>query len=703
MSRANRYFWALSVLLAAALFKLWILPLRSSFWVDEMVTAFVVHYGSAHPSLNVAPQVTATIYYWLPWAAERLWGFSEVVYRIPSTLLMGLSLFLLARLAMRLIHPRAGWFVVFAALTLREFNYEAADARPYALATCVALAAAWFLVRWLDTGRSMDAFFYLIFAALLWRVHLILWPFYGVLAGYTLVRAARGESQVTWGRIATVYAFLAALLIPVLLSTLNLLTETNTHVILPQPPTWREFNNAFKFLLVAGAGAGALLLSLQFRWPKQRTPSWSALVLIIGWWVSQPLALFAFSLLTGNNVLLGRYLSISLPGAALAATAAAAFFLPNYAWAPASTVLGAVVLLFVTGVSHFPLLHHNSNWREAARKIREAGIRPDTPVVYPSPFIEARTPVWQPNYPLPSFLYCHMLTYPTGGTPYLLPFTTSPEAERYAASIAGGALASADKFVIYGGDTNVGRWQYFFSRRSELAGWHIEKLGGFGDVSAVLFENPDARLRGVVTDQDFVSLFDGNTLQGWDGDTDRWRVADGAIVGQNTSVEESFLIWRGGALGDFELKAEYRLTGGAAGIQYRSALLPGSVPGMRGYRADIDPAADRTGGIVETGGRGSLALRGQISHAGAGQRPQVVGTVGDAGGLRSLLKGGDWNEIHIIARGNTISQMFNGNAMSMLIDDDAEHRAASGLIGIELRGERTAKIELRNIRMKKLP
>ena len=110
MKRENYYSWALAGLLAAAVFKLWILPLRSSFWIDEMVTAFVVHYGPSHPSLAVAPQVTATIYYWLPWAAERLLGFSEVVYRIPSTMLMGLSLILLARLAMRLIHPEAGWF-----------------------------------------------------------------------------------------------------------------------------------------------------------------------------------------------------------------------------------------------------------------------------------------------------------------------------------------------------------------------------------------------------------------------------------------------------------------------------------------------------------------------------------------------------------------------------------------------------------------
>ena len=85
---------------------------------------------------------------------------------------------------------------------------------------------------------------------------------------------------------------------------------------------------------------------------------------------------------------------------------------------------------------------------------------------------------------------------------------------------------------VYGGDTNVRRWQYFFSRRSELAGWHVKKLGGFGDVSAVLFENPDGQLRGVASEQNFVSLFDGHTLKGWDGDPTRWRVSDGAIVAQ---------------------------------------------------------------------------------------------------------------------------------------------------------------------------
>lgn len=494
MLRHRRYVWALGCVLAAAVCKLWILPLRSSFWVDEMVTAFVVHYGSSHPSLAVAPQVTATIYYWLPWAAERVFGFSEVVYRIPSTLLMGLSLFLLARLAMRLIYPQAGWFVVFAALTLNGINYEAADARPYAMATCVAAAAVWFLVRWLDTARWLDAFFYVVCGALLWRVHLIEWPFYAVLGAYTLTRVLAGETRVSWGRIGIVYVAMGVALLPVLFTTLKLLAETKAHVILEYPPTWRDFRGAFKFNLVLGAAAGAWLLSLVFKWPRQKTLSWSSIVLIVGWWVTQPAALFAFSRFTGNNVFLPRYVWLSLPGGALAATAAVAYFIPVQAWKPSAAVIGAVALLFTGGMPRIAPLHDRSDWRDAARAVRDEGITANTPVLYPSPFIEAQSPVWRPDYPLPSFLYCHLLTYPTGGKPYLFPFAISldavqPEAEQYAASIAA-TLAASPKFVIYGGDLNVKRWQRFFAARPEFADWRVKKLGPFGDVAVTVFERP---------------------------------------------------------------------------------------------------------------------------------------------------------------------------------------------------------------------
>src|SRR5580704_11871158 len=103
----------LGFLLAACITRMWLMPLPSSFWVDEMATVFVVQHGANHPSFAVAPQVPDSIYYQLPRASEALFGFSEAAYRLPSVLLMGLALFLIARLAARLIHPNAAWFAVF--------------------------------------------------------------------------------------------------------------------------------------------------------------------------------------------------------------------------------------------------------------------------------------------------------------------------------------------------------------------------------------------------------------------------------------------------------------------------------------------------------------------------------------------------------------------------------------------------------------
>src|SRR5208282_1346188 len=145
------------LVLAVAITRLWLMPLPSSFWVDEMVTAFVVHHGPADPSLAVAPQVPQSIYYRLPQASEALLGFSEISYRLPSIFAMAIAVLLIARLAARLIHPQAGWFAAFACLGLRGMNTAAADARPYALGMCVAAAAMLFLVRWLDSADWRDA------------------------------------------------------------------------------------------------------------------------------------------------------------------------------------------------------------------------------------------------------------------------------------------------------------------------------------------------------------------------------------------------------------------------------------------------------------------------------------------------------------------------------------------------------------------
>ncbi len=205
-----------------------------------------------------------------------------------------------------------------------------------------------------------------------------------------------------------------------------------------------------------------------------------------------------------------------------------------------------------------------------------------------------------------------------------------------------------------------------------------------------------------VPETGFVQIFDGKTLDGWEG-TDRWKVEKGTIVAQTTAEnplrQNTFLIWRGGKLADFELKLEYRITGGNSGIQYRSAELENSDFAMSGYQSDIDANLRYTGMIYEERGRGFLAPRSQVNYRG----PSVSGTLaslGTSNELREVLKTNDWNEIHIIARGNTLIQIYNGRMMSMLIDDDIAGRAMEGLIGLQVHTGEPMKIEFRNIRLK---
>ncbi len=211
----------------------------------------------------------------------------------------------------------------------------------------------------------------------------------------------------------------------------------------------------------------------------------------------------------------------------------------------------------------------------------------------------------------------------------------------------------------------------------------------------------------------FESIFDSKTLKGWDGDSRVWRVENGAIVGEVTPElnlkTNSFLIWRGGSPGDFELKAEYRISSkGNSGIQYRSVELPDIRYAMKGYQADIDGEDRNEKGVRYTGqnyeerGRGFLAWRGQLAHIDTGQKPVVLASVGDNKQLEEYIKNGDWNEFHLIARGNTLIHILNGHLMCVFLDDDTVNRKSAGLLGIQVHAGPPMKIEFRNVRLKKL-
>ncbi len=207
----------------------------------------------------------------------------------------------------------------------------------------------------------------------------------------------------------------------------------------------------------------------------------------------------------------------------------------------------------------------------------------------------------------------------------------------------------------------------------------------------------------------FKPIFDGKTLEGWEGDPTYWRAEGGSLVGEITPAtvikSNTFIFWRGGRPKDFELKLDYRISpDGNSGVNYRSELIPDPVTpsnkyAMRGYQCDLDGKKRYPGNNYEEKGRLFLAVRGQVTHVVGGRPPIVLSTFGDPDELAQFVND-DWNAIHLIVRGNTLVHIINGRLMSMVIDDDAANRPADGLLGVQVHVGGPMKVEYRDIRLK---
>ena len=210
---------------------------------------------------------------------------------------------------------------------------------------------------------------------------------------------------------------------------------------------------------------------------------------------------------------------------------------------------------------------------------------------------------------------------------------------------------------------------------------------------------------------DFDSIFNGKSLDGWEGDPRYWRVDAGDMVGEITPEtvvkSNTFLIWRGGEPADFELKVDYRITAaGNSGINYRSVAVPDKVTpsnryAMRGYQCDIDGQRRYTGNNYEEKGRLFLAVRGDVTRVTGKRKPNVLARIGDSTELGKQIRD-DWNTVHIIARGNVLMHLVNGALMSVTIDDDGQGRTMKGSLGVQVHVGPPMQVRYRNWRLKNL-
>jgi hypothetical protein len=181
---------------------------------------------------------------------------------------------------------------------------------------------------------------------------------------------------------------------------------------------------------------------------------------------------------------------------------------------------------------------------------------------------------------------------------------------------------------------------------------------------------------------DPVSLFDGKSFAGWEGDTDKtWRIEDGAIVGGSTDavVPRNEFLCTTKAYGDFELRVKFKLVGDPAkanaGIQFRTKRIPKHHE-VIGYQADIGQ-----------GYWGALYDESRRNKVLAGP---------DAETRKKAVKADDWNEYVVRCEGPRIRLTLNGVQTVDYTEPD-EKVDRDGVIALQVHGGAKAKVYYKDI------
>ncbi len=213
-------------------------------------------------------------------------------------------------------------------------------------------------------------------------------------------------------------------------------------------------------------------------------------------------------------------------------------------------------------------------------------------------------------------------------------------------------------------------------------------------------------------EEGFESLFDGESLKGWDGNPQLWRVEEGVIVGQTSDdaplKQNDFLIWDG-EVDDFVLRLDFRVAKGGkanSGVQYRSKRLSDIGQWVvGGYQADIDGTNQYMGILYEERGRAILALRGEAVELLPGAKKvqkKVTGSVGDPADIVAEVRPGEWQSYEIRAIDNKLEHILNGKTTIKVVDNDTANAAKHGILALQVHVGPAMKIEFKNIRLKRI-
>lgn len=179
-----------------------------------------------------------------------------------------------------------------------------------------------------------------------------------------------------------------------------------------------------------------------------------------------------------------------------------------------------------------------------------------------------------------------------------------------------------------------------------------------------------------------VSLFDGKTFEGWEGNMKMFRIEEGAIVGGNLKekIPNNEFLCTKKTYSDFELRLKVKLLGGEksnAGIQFRTKRIPNHHE-VSGFQADMGQ-----------GWWGALYDESRRNKMLAKPDPEKI---------KTLVKEDDWNEYVIRAQGKRIQLWLNGELTIDYTEEDPKIET-SGIIALQIHGGPPAEAWYKDIQL----
>lgn len=193
---------------------------------------------------------------------------------------------------------------------------------------------------------------------------------------------------------------------------------------------------------------------------------------------------------------------------------------------------------------------------------------------------------------------------------------------------------------------------------------------------------------GTADGEEFTSIFDGQTWEGWEGSKDFFRIEDQAIVAGSLDrkIPKNQFLCTEQVYGDFELRVKVKFTSteNNAGIQFRTKRIPNDHE-VIGYQADIGFLDDRPlwGSLYDESRRNMFLLQA------------------DPNEVRSVVKVDDWNDYRILCEGNEVKLWLN-DTLVLEYEEFEEDIDDEGVICVQIHSGVPAEAWYKDIEIRRL-